>query len=170
MRPRRLSGSLLERLRLSSAFQRINEHPGPQSAFPESPSFSRLIQCLMPPLSHFVSFRPTPCSKERLSRRLLQNTPEIRSEEQTSELQSIMRIPYAVFCLNKKKTKQYYNFIRKHNTKKTKLENYNDLSLNTESYYQTNTYGAKIYYAHNRILLTNDNITKKSHKTTPNVL
>src|SRR3546814_20090013 len=77
MRPRRLSGSLLERLRLSYAFQRINEHPGPQSAFPESPSFSRLIQCLMHPLSHFVSFSPTPCSKERLSRRLWKNTTEI---------------------------------------------------------------------------------------------
>src|SRR3546814_10198555 len=29
-----------------------------------------------------------------------------RSEEQTSELQSLMRIPYAVFCLKKKKYKQ----------------------------------------------------------------
>src|SRR3546814_10797467 len=28
-----------------------------------------------------------------------------RSEEHTSELQSLMRIPYAVFCLKKKKTK-----------------------------------------------------------------
>src|SRR3546814_10548400 len=28
-----------------------------------------------------------------------------RSEEQTSELQSLMRISYAVFCLQKKKTK-----------------------------------------------------------------
>src|SRR3546814_8297799 len=28
---------------------------------------------------------------------------DIRSEEHTSELQSLMRIPYAVFCLNKKK-------------------------------------------------------------------
>src|SRR3546814_2066787 len=27
-----------------------------------------------------------------------------RSEEHTSELQSLMRIPYAVFCLNKKNT------------------------------------------------------------------
>src|SRR3546814_1207829 len=27
-----------------------------------------------------------------------------RSEEHTSELQSLMRIPYAVFCLRKKKT------------------------------------------------------------------
>src|SRR3546814_6785408 len=37
-----------------------------------------------------------------------------RSEEHTSELQSLMRISYAVFCLKKKKTKQngthtYYN-------------------------------------------------------------
>src|SRR3546814_4193805 len=29
-----------------------------------------------------------------------------RSEEHTSELQSLMRISYAVFCLNKKKNKQ----------------------------------------------------------------
>src|SRR3546814_7558980 len=29
-----------------------------------------------------------------------------RSEEHTSELQSLMRISYAVFCLNKKKTRQ----------------------------------------------------------------
>src|SRR3546814_4229025 len=30
-----------------------------------------------------------------------------RSEEHTSELQSLMRISYAVFCLKKKKTKMY---------------------------------------------------------------
>src|SRR3546814_5390865 len=29
---------------------------------------------------------------------------DVRSEEHTSELQSLMRISYAVFCLNKKKT------------------------------------------------------------------
>src|SRR3546814_10884737 len=32
----------------------------------------------------------------------LHSWPEPRSEEHTSELQSIMRISYAVFCLNKK--------------------------------------------------------------------
>src|SRR3546814_4512183 len=32
----------------------------------------------------------------------------VRSEEHTSELQSLMRISYAVFCL-KKKNKHYYN-------------------------------------------------------------
>src|SRR3546814_3224670 len=38
-----------------------------------------------------------------------------RSEEHTSELQSLMRISYAVFCLKKKKTN---NNIRKMNTRK----------------------------------------------------
>src|SRR3546814_4160565 len=32
---------------------------------------------------------------------------ELRSEEHTSELQSLMRISYAVFCLKKKKNKAY---------------------------------------------------------------
>src|SRR3546814_3388472 len=32
----------------------------------------------------------------------------MRSEEHTSELQSLMRISYAVFCLKKKKTKQQH--------------------------------------------------------------
>src|SRR3546814_10802476 len=31
----------------------------------------------------------------------------VRSEEHTSELQSLMRISYAVFCLKKKKNKHY---------------------------------------------------------------
>src|SRR3546814_2797946 len=39
---------------------------------------------------------------------------EARSEEHTSELQSLMRISYAVFCLKKKKNK---NTKPKHNTK-----------------------------------------------------
>src|SRR3546814_2455684 len=39
--------------------------------------------------------------------------PSARSEEHTSELQSLMRISYAVFCLKKKnKTKQLDNHIQ----------------------------------------------------------
>src|SRR3546814_5524893 len=37
-----------------------------------------------------------------------------RSEEHTSELQSLMRISYAVFCLTKKNTKNKYNASRHH--------------------------------------------------------
>src|SRR3546814_5254921 len=37
-----------------------------------------------------------------------------RSEEHTSELQSLMRISYAVFCLKKKKTIQAHHIYQKH--------------------------------------------------------
>src|SRR3546814_3907563 len=39
------------------------------------------------------------------SERPRQSRPVLRSEEHTSELQSLMRISYAVFCLKKKKNK-----------------------------------------------------------------
>src|SRR3546814_2634260 len=45
-----------------------------------------------------------------------------RSEEHTSELQSLMRISYAVFCLKKKKNKTTYNIksaIMQHELSKT---------------------------------------------------
>src|SRR3546814_10479010 len=47
---------------------------------------------------------PTPVSRQGEA---------MRSEEHTSELQSLMRISYAVFCLKKKKTKQpqHYHII-----------------------------------------------------------
>src|SRR3546814_2942125 len=44
-----------------------------------------------------------------------------RSEEHTSELQSLMRISYAVFCLKKKKTKK----ITTENYNKQKKDTYN---------------------------------------------
>src|SRR3546814_4094687 len=37
--------------------------------------------------------------------RLVERLQQVRSEEHTSELQSLMRISYAVFCLKKKKKK-----------------------------------------------------------------
>src|SRR3546814_7519892 len=42
-----------------------------------------------------------------------------RSEEHTSELQSLMRISYAVFCLKKKKNK--YQYANSHNYSRTTL-------------------------------------------------
>src|SRR3546814_3406970 len=49
-------------------------------------------------------FRPTPPSP---TTEFIVNN--FRSEEHTSELQSLMRISYAVFCLQKKKKQQYTN-------------------------------------------------------------
>src|SRR3546814_6991377 len=45
--------------------------------------------------------------------------PTARSEEHTSELQSLMRISYAVFCLKKKKKIQHKR--NKYNTEELKL-------------------------------------------------
>src|SRR3546814_6373491 len=39
----------------------------------------------------------------------LELTGDVRSEEHTSELQSLMRISYAVFCLKKKNNILHYN-------------------------------------------------------------
>src|SRR3546814_8322465 len=64
-----------------------------------------------------------PCSTGCLGRRLISENarsaahcptrPDYRSEEHTSELQSLMRISYAVFCLKKKIT-NYTMFNRLH--------------------------------------------------------
>src|SRR3546814_10615896 len=48
-----------------------------------------------------------PTQERRDIWRRMARQPYTRSEEHTSELQSLMRISYAVFCLKKKKQKQY---------------------------------------------------------------
>src|SRR3546814_8225345 len=45
----------------------------------------------------------------------------IRSEEHTSELQSLMRISYAVFCLKKKKAMQLPNYTVHTDNKSTEM-------------------------------------------------
>src|SRR3546814_7394797 len=47
--------------------------------------------------------RPDPCACQSLIPPPISATGPKRSEEHTSELQSLMRISYAVFCLKKKK-------------------------------------------------------------------
>src|SRR3546814_7424856 len=56
-----------------------------------------------------------------------------RSEEHTSELQSLMRISYAVFCLKKKKQTP-------HNTNKNKYEQYTLTKTYTYNYKQKENY------------------------------
>src|SRR3546814_5770722 len=53
--------------------------------------------------------------------KLLGLDAEVRSEEHTSELQSLMRISYAVFCLKKKKD-QKHTKTKKNKTRKTQKE------------------------------------------------
>src|SRR3546814_4772555 len=57
-------------------------------------SISVKLSALHPRYEASQSFRCVPALSERLE--------ALRSEEHTSELQSLMRISYAVFCLKKK--------------------------------------------------------------------
>src|SRR3546814_4909980 len=60
-----------------------------------------------------ISFRRCACVSciLRISKRVatVNSAPPSRSEEHTSELQSLMRISYAVFCLKKKNKPQMQN-------------------------------------------------------------
>src|SRR3546814_4801573 len=54
-------------------------------------------------VNHSLALRPD----DNFARETYLNaSDQLRSEEHTSELQSLMRISYAVFCLKKKKNKQ----------------------------------------------------------------
>src|SRR3546814_8422631 len=72
----------------------------------------------------------------RLHRRLhaTRNDGVHRSEEHTSELQSLMRISYAVFCLKKKKQKKKTKC--KHNTQSLKSKNQqrNNTTMNSATH------------------------------------
>src|SRR3546814_8687368 len=58
-----------------------------------------------------------------------------RSEEHTSELQSLMRISYAVFCLKKKKTTKQNKTTKKNKQmKKQKNETHNRITINSTLY------------------------------------
>src|SRR3546814_2178120 len=54
----------------------------------------------------------------------------LRSEEHTSELQSLMRISYAVFCLKKKKNKHRRQTIHTNEQKRQRIQ-YNTNTLDT---------------------------------------
>src|SRR3546814_3132277 len=55
--------------------------------------------------------RPVPVTRMVADRPCTLASAAMRSEEHTSELQSLMRISYAVFCLKKKKNKNIHNYI-----------------------------------------------------------
>src|SRR3546814_3938389 len=78
-----------------------------QTLSPRPPSPTRFMPSFQSPVP--ISGRPRP--PNRSSARCSPRTQcwysvsaDARSEEHTSELQSLMRISYAVFCLKKKKT------------------------------------------------------------------
>src|SRR3546814_2358893 len=61
----------------------------------------------MPDAFCFAPWRGSACASSASACRRSSGCPHsCRSEEHTSELQSLMRISYAVFCLKKKKNQQ----------------------------------------------------------------
>src|SRR3546814_6795579 len=70
------------------------------------PAFRRIKSCSRQACSWLPSYGMLSTSAGRCRKSFAVNrTVLLRSEEHTSELQSLMRISYAVFCLKKKKTK-----------------------------------------------------------------
>src|SRR3546814_7272768 len=58
-------------------------------------------------------WRPPGCRKHPIAPPSHRGSSHRRSEEHTSELQSLMRISYAVFCLKKKNTKNHTKTYKK---------------------------------------------------------
>src|SRR3546814_3171164 len=81
----------IPKLRLAPAFEMLGEPPVP--LIKERPVQKGAIRH-QSPLNTGLRFAAKASKARRKS---------FRSEEHTSELQSLMRISYAVFCLNKKK-------------------------------------------------------------------
>src|SRR3546814_10786228 len=77
-------------LSLGACKEKIEADPPPSS--PEAPA------------ADVAAAAPTPVAKaKRVTPERIEEIRASRSEEHTSELQSLMRISYAVFCLKKKK-------------------------------------------------------------------
>src|SRR3546814_2515783 len=100
--PYRRSSDLLDRL-LAEAGE-----SGPTALPNVDPDLAELIASLSEKERRLLRFLANGLSNKDLSDRLSVSTNTVkRSEEHTSELQSLMRISYAVFCLKKKKNTTY---------------------------------------------------------------
>src|SRR3546814_5121032 len=65
-------------------------------------------------LPRFPSLKTAFIGLTHKRKHITQDKPEGRSEEHTSELQSLMRISYAVFCMKKKKCSDRTQLIKQH--------------------------------------------------------
>src|SRR3546814_7045399 len=65
-----------------------------------------VIFCAVPVIL-YIQFREADAEKRVLLMESVREQGRMRSEEHTSELQSLLRISYAVFCLKKKKQQRY---------------------------------------------------------------
>src|SRR3546814_19502244 len=68
--------------------------------------YTTLFRSLMRPRLQLAWTRRAVCVRASISSAVVRRHKQHRSEEHTSELQSLMRTSYAVFCLKKKKRTQ----------------------------------------------------------------
>src|SRR3546814_10536595 len=81
---------------------------GECSWFRQGRDFLRPLPAPEPPLSRYGGRHPRGQENTAASwRQIILSPTDWRSEEHTSELQSLMRISYAVFCLKKKKKNKH---------------------------------------------------------------
>src|SRR3546814_1609458 len=98
-----ISTYCLSRDRLDTNFQNGWESCSMENGFSWDLTMGTLPCLRMPDCSSMIKLAN--CGWERCTRENDRNSCS-RSEEHTSELQSLMRISYAVFCLKKKKKRQ----------------------------------------------------------------
>src|SRR3546814_2354640 len=89
----------------------IASEPGIAPAKPSRSPHTRLATTTQPVMIGPVarSSAATPVTDFAINRCIYRIIVAPRSEEHTSELQSLMRISYAVFCLKKKKNQNKHN-------------------------------------------------------------
>src|SRR3546814_10381549 len=91
----------------------FRSHPGSSSATASSAGSRRAAA------NHGTTPSPIQPVRREISARPASNR---RSEEHTSELQSLMRISYAVFCLKKKNKHKKHTKQNTHTTNRTRTE------------------------------------------------
>src|SRR3546814_2500962 len=95
---------------------------------PKSAPTALIRGCAWPPAPASCKPKPAPCAVHPITSACAAKGrprgPCMRSEEHTSELQSLMRISYAVFCLKKKKnnTHNHKPMMKKHTKKQYNLD------------------------------------------------
>src|SRR3546814_8787992 len=93
----------------------------PYTTLFRSPQPGRAQDALLPQRSARQRFEYAQRRTLGILQRLDRHVERLRSEEHTSELQSLMRISYAVFCLKKKKHTHAYRDAKRQNTRATPI-------------------------------------------------
>src|SRR3546814_1772314 len=89
-----------------------SDHAPARAAAPGPPPAPDLAAPANPRKAHRAPSLPPSVATEKRNHRLKPPATKTRSEEHTSELQSLMRISYAVFCLKKKKQQITQKYIQ----------------------------------------------------------